>query len=236
MTVDDLLAPVLTIDGPSGSGKGTVARAVAHKLGWHFLDSGALYRAVGLAAGWADLDFSDSEALARCAAETQVTFRSGHVDDEPRVLVNAVDVTDELRTETAGAAASAQTRTGNIFGKVLDPKGNPLPGVSVTLVSPMQSPVTMTTAKTGTFRFLSLPPGADYSLRLERKSFRTRIDTGIRVKVGVDVRLNMTLEPGEGKETASAPAEAGMIDRKTWSGTNVTQAFTRSSTCSILFR
>lgn len=107
MTVDDLLAPVLTIDGPSGSGKGTVARAVAHKLGWHFLDSGALYRAVGLAAGWADLDFSDSEALARCAAETQVTFRSGHVGDEPRVLVNAVDVTDELRTETAGAAASA---------------------------------------------------------------------------------------------------------------------------------
>lgn len=107
MTVDDQLAPVLTIDGPSGSGKGTVARAVAHKLGWHFLDSGALYRAVGLAAGWADLDFSDSEALARCAAETQVTFRSGHVDDEPRVLVNAVDVTDELRTETAGAAASA---------------------------------------------------------------------------------------------------------------------------------
>ncbi len=120
------------------------------------------------------------------------------------------------------AAASAQTRTGNIFGKVLDPKGNPLPGVSVTLVSPMQSPVTMTTAKTGAFRFLSLPPGADYSLRLERKSFKARVDTGIRVKVGVDVRLTMTMEPGDGKETASAPAEAGMIDRKTWSGTNVT--------------
>ena len=44
--------PVLTIDGPSGSGKGTISRLVAQQVGWHFLDSGALYRAVGLAAGW----------------------------------------------------------------------------------------------------------------------------------------------------------------------------------------
>ena len=44
--------PVLTIDGPSGSGKGTISRAVAYRLGWHYLDSGALYRAVGLAANW----------------------------------------------------------------------------------------------------------------------------------------------------------------------------------------
>jgi CMP/dCMP kinase len=100
------LPPVLTIDGPSGSGKGTVARAVARHLGWHFLDSGALYRAVGLAAGWHDLDLSDALALERCARETDVRFeeRDGH---EPRVFVDGVDATDELRTETAGAAASA---------------------------------------------------------------------------------------------------------------------------------
>jgi cytidylate kinase len=98
--------PVLTIDGPSGSGKGTVARAVAQRLGWHFLDSGALYRAVGLAAGWHDLDLSDADALERCARETQVRFvaRQGA---EPRVFVDGIDATDELRTETAGAAASA---------------------------------------------------------------------------------------------------------------------------------
>ena len=99
-------APVLTIDGPSGSGKGTVSRAVATRLGWHFLDSGALYRAVGLAAGWAGLDFADAEALAACAGRTDVAFvADGH--GEPRVLVVGGDGTDELRTETAGAAASA---------------------------------------------------------------------------------------------------------------------------------
>jgi len=99
-------APVLAIDGPSGSGKGTISRLVARRLGWHYLDSGALYRAVGLAAGWAGLDVSDASALVRCTFDTRVAFR----DDpgaEPRVLVNGTDATDELRTESAGAAASA---------------------------------------------------------------------------------------------------------------------------------
>ena len=58
----DSAAPVLTIDGPSGSGKGTISRIVAQRLGWHYLDSGALYRAVGVAAGWADLDLDDGRA------------------------------------------------------------------------------------------------------------------------------------------------------------------------------
>lgn len=98
--------PVLTIDGPSGSGKGTISRAVAARLGWHYLDSGAMYRAVGVAAGWADLDLDDAGALVRCTFDTAIGF----VDDpagEPRVLVNGHDATAELRTETAGAAASA---------------------------------------------------------------------------------------------------------------------------------
>ncbi len=98
--------PVLTIDGPSGSGKGTVSRAVAARLGWHYLDSGALYRAVGLAASWADVDFSDHPSLVRCAFDTDIAFREDG-EREPRILVNGVDATDELRTETAGAAASA---------------------------------------------------------------------------------------------------------------------------------
>jgi cytidylate kinase len=100
--------PVLTIDGPSGSGKGTISRALAARLGWHYLDSGALYRAVGLAAAWADIDLSDADALLRCTEETRVQFReAGDPEAEPRILVNGVDATDELRTETAGAAASA---------------------------------------------------------------------------------------------------------------------------------
>ncbi|WP_036168850.1 (d)CMP kinase [Noviluteimonas dokdonensis] len=100
------LPPVLTIDGPSGSGKGTISRHVAQRLGWHYLDSGALYRAVGISASWNDIDLSDASALVRCTFDTVIDFRE---DDggEPRVIVNGVDATDELRTETAGAAASA---------------------------------------------------------------------------------------------------------------------------------
>ncbi|MBX3697383.1 MAG: (d)CMP kinase [Dokdonella sp.] len=100
-------APVLTIDGPSGSGKGTISRLVAERLGWHLLDSGALYRAVGYAAGAEGLDLSDAEAVTRCAQTTKIRFRDPGDGSETRVIVNGHDATDELRTETAGAAASA---------------------------------------------------------------------------------------------------------------------------------
>lgn len=99
--------PVLTIDGPSGSGKGTIARAVADGLGWHMLDSGAIYRAVGYAAGLKDLDLSDAEAVSRCAAETRIEFRDPGDGGETRVIIDGQDATDAIRTETAGAAASA---------------------------------------------------------------------------------------------------------------------------------
>lgn len=98
--------PVLTIDGPSGSGKGTVSRAVAERLGWHYLDSGAIYRAVGLAAAWEGVDLSDPEAVAQCAARTEIRFETQGAG-EPHVLVNGKDATRQLRMETAGAAASA---------------------------------------------------------------------------------------------------------------------------------
>src|SRR5690554_4842253 len=98
-------APVMTIDGPSGSGKGTISRLVARRLGWHYLDSGALYRAVGVAAGWGDIDLADPAALVRCTFDTEVSFREQ--GEDLHVLVNGSDATLELRTETAGAAASA---------------------------------------------------------------------------------------------------------------------------------
>jgi cytidylate kinase len=99
--------PVLTIDGPSGSGKGTISRMVADALGWRMLDSGALYRAIGFAAGMEGLDLSDAEAVTRCAQETKIGFRASDDGGETRVIVNGMDATDELRTETCGAAASA---------------------------------------------------------------------------------------------------------------------------------
>lgn len=99
--------PVLTIDGPSGSGKGTISRMVAEKLGWRLLDSGALYRAVGYAAGMEGLDLSDAEAVTRCAQTTKIRFVAATDGSDTRVMVNGHDATDELRTETAGGAASA---------------------------------------------------------------------------------------------------------------------------------
>ncbi|KZC20109.1 cytidylate kinase, partial [Rhodanobacter denitrificans] len=80
---------------------------VAERLGWRLLDSGALYRAVGYAAGMAGLDLSDVEAVTRCAQGTKIQFRAASDGGETRVIVNGHDATDELRTETAGAAASA---------------------------------------------------------------------------------------------------------------------------------
>jgi cytidylate kinase len=99
-------APVLTIDGPSGSGKGTISRSVARRLGWHYLDSGAIYRAVGQAAAWEGVDLGDPEALAACAARTEIRFLD-QGEGEPHVLVNGKDATRLLHTETAGAVASA---------------------------------------------------------------------------------------------------------------------------------
>jgi cytidylate kinase len=98
--------PVLTIDGPSGSGKGTISRSVARRLGWHYLDSGAIYRAVGQAAAWEGVDLGDPEALAACAARTEIRFET-QGEGEPHVLVNGKDATRLLHTETAGAVASA---------------------------------------------------------------------------------------------------------------------------------
>lgn len=98
--------PVLTIDGPSGSGKGTISRRLASHLGWHYLDSGALYRAVGVAAMKAGIDMGDEASVEACARRTQIRF-ADDARGEARVLVNGEDVTDELRLESTGTAASA---------------------------------------------------------------------------------------------------------------------------------
>jgi len=98
-------APVVTIDGPSGSGKGTISRAVASLTGWHLLDSGALYRLVAYAGGQQGLDPGDIDGHARLAITMEVTFGVGAHGAE-QVLLAGRDVTQAIRTETAGQGAS----------------------------------------------------------------------------------------------------------------------------------
>jgi CMP/dCMP kinase len=99
------LSPVVTIDGPSGSGKGTISRAVAQAVGWHLLDSGALYRLVALAGARAGADREDRRRHAELATAMQVQFGSGPGGEE-QVLLGAEDVTAAIRAETAGQGAS----------------------------------------------------------------------------------------------------------------------------------
>lgn len=94
------MTPIVTIDGPSGTGKGTVAGLLARRLGWHSLDSGALYRVLGLAAQRRGLDPDAAQALAALASTMQVGFRGQDV------LLDGEEVSAAIRTETVGDAAS----------------------------------------------------------------------------------------------------------------------------------
>lgn len=99
-------AEVITIDGPSGSGKGTISRLLANKLGWHFLDSGALYRLVGSASRRHAIDFEDEQGLATLAAHLDVEFVSDDEGQETRIFLEGEDVTDVIRSEECGNDAS----------------------------------------------------------------------------------------------------------------------------------
>ncbi len=98
--------PVITIDGPSGSGKGTISRRLASLLGWHFLDSGALYRLVGLGGAHHEIANTDVEKIAAYARQLDARFEADDPDQEPRIYLEDQDVTSNLRTETCGELAS----------------------------------------------------------------------------------------------------------------------------------
>lgn len=93
--------PVIAIDGPTASGKGTIAQRVADALGFHYLDSGALYRLTALSAQRAQVDWQDGVAVARVAAALQVRF-----DPQGRIWLDGLDATEAIRTEAIGIGAS----------------------------------------------------------------------------------------------------------------------------------
>ena len=117
------MIPVITIDGPAGSGKGTVSQRVADHLAWHILDSGALYRLVGLAAQRKNIDLDDEAALAPVAQQLDVVFKTnqqGNVD----ILLEGDNVSLAIRTEEAGSAASQVAAKPSVRSALLERQRN----------------------------------------------------------------------------------------------------------------
>ena len=99
-----LLMPVITVDGPSGSGKGTVCRLLADKLGWDVLDSGAIYRVLSLAALHHQIALDNEEGLVPLAANLDVQFLVDSQTNAGKVILEGEDVTTTIRNEEVGAA------------------------------------------------------------------------------------------------------------------------------------
>jgi len=98
-----MTVPVLTIDGPSGAGKGTISRLVAKKLGWNYLDSGSIYRSLAIALLQQGIDLADEAAIVKVAETMDLAFECG---DELVVKLNGADITPQLGLETTGNTAS----------------------------------------------------------------------------------------------------------------------------------
>jgi len=113
------LVPVLTIDGPSGVGKGTVARVVAQQQGWHLLDSGAIYRAFALAVDARDVSIDNESALEEIAKNLDLEFRTEPDNELVSVYLDGVEVSSTLRTEQTGEMASRIASIGVVRAALL---------------------------------------------------------------------------------------------------------------------
>ena len=112
----DMEIPVLTIDGPSGAGKGTVSRAIARVLRWHYLDSGSIYRSLAIAALNQQADLHDIDKLSEIASTMQLEF---DCENDLQVFLNGENITPLLGTETTGHAASVVAAYPEVRAKLL---------------------------------------------------------------------------------------------------------------------
>ena len=111
---------IITIDGPSGSGKGTISQLLASRLGYHYLDSGALYRLLALAAKCHKVSLDEVEDLAVLAAHMDISFRMNAAGGHPEVILEGEDVTDQIRSENISAGASQVAAIAEVRAALLE--------------------------------------------------------------------------------------------------------------------
>lgn len=162
--------PVLAIDGPSGSGKGTISLTVAKNLGWHYLDSGAIYRVLGYLADQEGVAFDDVEGLVNLAKNLDLEFQTDGI------LLNGNIIGDQIRTETAGKRASMVSPIPEVRQTLLEWQRSraKMPG----LVADGRDMGTVVFADSGCKIFLTASPQA----RAERR-FKQLRDKGFDVSI-----------------------------------------------------
>ena len=111
-------SPILTVDGPSGAGKGTICQYVALQLGWHYLDSGAVYRSLAWVASQSEANLADEKTLVKLASELQLVCRVRE-NDTALIEVNGMIVNEELRTEETGEIASQVAKIPSVRAELL---------------------------------------------------------------------------------------------------------------------
>ncbi len=113
--------PVIAIDGPGGTGKGTLALRLARRLGWHLLDSGALYRAVAAMALRRSVDLDQAQGLGRLVATLRFQMMPGTAEDQgPTLLCDGMDLSEQIRSEACAEAASRVAALPEVRAALLD--------------------------------------------------------------------------------------------------------------------
>ena len=213
--------PVIAIDGPAGSGKGTVAEGVASHLGWYLLDSGALYRVVALTAVRRGVDLADDAALAAMATRLRIAFA------DAKVLVDGADVSDAIRAAEVDAPASKVAALAAVRAALLDVQRGfrRPPG----LVADGRDMGTVVFPDAALKIFLDATPEARAERRL--KQLRQRVDAGAYALPSASslaaLRSAMRERDERDRQRAIAPlvpaADAVVIDSTTMSANAVIQ-------------